>query len=405
MPTLGKQLSQEELTGAVAQLLAEGTTGAIERQRSAFDRIAASSSGEIVLFGAGRLGRRTLSGLRKSRIEPLAFTDSNPRLWNMSIDGVTVLAPADAAQRYGKRAVFVITIWSGQAIDTMAQREEQLYALGCERVVPFTYLFWKHAGAMLPHYALDLPQKVHQQSNQVLAACALWSDPASRYQYLAQLRWRLLGDFNALTPPVKHTIYFPSDLCQLTDREVFVDCGAYDGDTVRSFLKQSQGAFARIFAFEPDPASFARLEATTSALQSDGRITLQQAAAGARAGKVSFCASADESSYVSAGTGNLEVDCIVLDEILSHAEPSYIKMDIEGAELDALRGARRLIQRHSPVLAVCSYHTQDHLWKIPSLMRSFNPEYRFFLRPHLFEVWDLVCYAIPDHRLEGAASG
>jgi FkbM family methyltransferase len=402
MPKTEKQLSEHELIEAVRELLAEGEAGAIERERSAFDRISASSR-EIVLFGAGRLGHHTLSGLRRAGIEPLFFTDNNPQLWNTCIEGVVVLAPAEAVQQYGKSATFVITIWSGHAIDTMAEREQQLNALGCERVVPFTYLFWKFGDVMLPHYALELPHKVHQQCDQVLAACVLWSDPASRYEYLAQLRWRLLGDFAALNPPVTNPTYFPTDLYRLTKCEVFVDCGAYDGDTIRSFLKQSQSAFARIFAFEPDPASFARLEASVSELRHTGPVTLQQAAVGARTGRVSFCASADQSSYVSQGAGNLDVDCVTIDETLKDAQPSYIKMDIEGAELDALTGARRLIERHSPVLAVCSEHAQDHLWRIPLLIRSFNPGYRFFLRPHLSEVWDLVCYAIPNIVPRGGA--
>ncbi len=52
-----------------------------------------------------------------------------------------------------------------------------------------------------------------------------------------------------------------------------------------------------------------------------------------------------------------------------------------------------------PVLTICSYHKQDHLWRIPLLIHSICDGYRFFLRPHLLEVWDLVCYAVPENRL------
>ena len=74
-------------------------------------------------------------------------------------------------------------------------------------------------------------------------------------------------------------------------------------------------------------------------------------------------------------------------------------MDIEGAEPDAIRGASRAIEAEAPILTVCSYHQQDHLWTIPLLIHSIRPDYRFFLRPHLLEVWDLVCYAVPETRL------
>jgi FkbM family methyltransferase len=193
---------------------------------------------------------------------------------------------------------------------------------------------------------------------------------------------------------VKHPTYFPKDLYDLTCNEVFVDCGAYDGDTIKSFLRESGSRFDRIVAYEPDPASYSRLEASVATFPHPDRIRVQCAATGAQNGFVSFCASADESSYVSAGTGNLQVPCLTLDDSLRGIRPSYINIDIEGAELDALKGARKVIEEHSPVLTVCSYHSQNHLWRIPLLINSFNKGYAFYLRPHLFEVWDLVCYAI-----------
>jgi hypothetical protein len=99
------------------------------------------------------------------------------------------------------------------------------------------------------------------------------------------------------------------------------------------------------------------------------------------------------------------VDCIVLDEFLTGKRPTWIKMDIEGAEFDALTGARQLIERGAPILTVCVYHQQDHLWEIPLLMRSFRPDYCFFLRPHFLESWDVVCYAIPPARLQQQKKG
>ena len=86
------------------------------------------------------------------------------------------------------------------------------------------------------------------------------------------------------------------------------------------------------------------------------------------------------------------------DELLEHEHPTFIKMDIEGAEPDALRGARATIARHRPILAVCVYHLQDHLWSIPLTLREMCGEYDFVLRPHNEEGWDLVCYGVPRER-------
>jgi FkbM family methyltransferase len=396
-------LAEKDMTAALEELFAEGEAGATAREQSAFDLIAGPSKDLIVLFGAGRVGRKTLTGLRKAGLEPLAFADNDARLWNTSVEGVEVLSPEEAARRHGNQATFVITIWRGEATDRMAEREAQLRSLGCKYVVTFPPLFWKHAKAFLPHYAVDLPHKVHQQEDDVRRAGRLLSDDASRDEYLGQLRWRLLGEFDALYRPVQHTMYFPLGLCPLTDHEVFVDCGAYDGDSIRSFLDQPKKSFQRIYSFEPDPANFSKLEKEVSLRPERESITLQRAAVGAQTGTVTFSGDGNEASSV--GKGDMVVNCVALDEVLSGMQPTYIKIDIEGAELDALNGARGIIQRYSPVLAVCTYHVQDHLWKIPLLIQSINPNYSFFLHPHLVEGWDLVCYAIPKSRLSNRTGG
>ena len=388
---------------ALSDLLREGVAGAIERERTAFDEAVGPLGKSLVLFGAGGLGRRTLAGLRTLGIEPLVFADNNPALWDKRVNGVEVVPPRVACARYGKTAAFVVTIWCGEGTDRMRDRLRFLRDLGCERVVTFGPLFWKYPEIFLPHYAAAPAHQVHEQSAEVLEAAQLWEDDASCREYLSQIRWRLLFDFDGLADPVQHPIYFPRDLCPLIPDEVFVDCGAYDGDSVASFLAQPQPGFRKIIAFEPDQTSFRKLKEKVSALSGSKSIELHQAATGAQSGPVFF--TGDGSTSASVGSGTIQVDCVKLDDILQNESPTYIKMDIEGAELDALTGARRTIAEHAPVLAICSYHKQDHVWNIPRLIHLFNPTYRFFLRPHLIEVWDLVCYAIPQQRLKRALNG
>jgi FkbM family methyltransferase len=380
----------------IQKLLREGVSGAKHREETTFDDLAGPCANSIVLFGAGGIGRKTLAGLRKLGIEPLAFADNNSKLWEEPLKGIPVLPPKEAAAQFGKTAVFVVTIWTGEGWDRMGDRVRSLQELGCERVVSFGPLYWRFASTFLPHYAAAPAHEVHQRAEDVLDAAGLWADDASRHEYFAQIRWRLFFDFDGLPNPVQHPIYFPPDLCPLIKDEIFVDCGAYDGDTMVSFLAQPQPGFKKIIAFEPDPGSFARLCNKVAALPAKDSMTLHRAATGATNGRVRF--SGDGTPAASMGTGDIEVDCVRLDDVLQDV-PTFIKMDIEGAELDALEGARRTIERYRPVLTICSYHKQDHVWKIPRLIRSFSPDYRFFLRPHLLEVWDLVCYAIPKERL------
>jgi FkbM family methyltransferase len=377
-------------------LLAEGAESACARERSAFDSHAIASSGAIVLCGAGGLGRRTLAGLRRHGITPLAFADNNPARWGSTIDGIAIMPPEEAVQRFGESAAFVVTVWGAFGKDRMADRLGQYRRLGARSVVSFVPLYWKFPDGLAPHYGFDLPHNLHHQASEVRAAFDLWDDEASRKEYVSQVRWRLLGDFEALADPANHNIYFPPDLCQLLPDEVFVDCGAFDGDTVNLFLRECRGRFGKIVAFEPDSHNFARLR---EAVGNHAAISLYHAATGACRSKVRLVAEGGPGSAI--GDGDEEVDCVALDEALQGCHPTYLKMDIEGAELDTLAGARQTIQSEAPVLAICCYHRQDHLWKIPLFIHSLNAGYRFYLRPHDIETFDLVCYAIPPHRAIG----
>ncbi len=386
-------------TQELEELLSEGLDRARQRENAAFDELAGPFSRDLVLFGAGNLGRRTLSKLREQGIEPLAFLDNNSARWGTTVDGVKVMSPTEGAERYGTRAVFVITVWGSLGLDRMRTRIDQLRGLGCLRVCSFAILYWKYPSTMLPHYTVDLPHLVFQEADQVRQGFRIWADDASRREYLAQLRWRLTMDFDCLPEPVGHPIYFPKDLCALREDEVFIDCGAYDGDTIRLFLQQSQSVFRHLIAFEPDAANFALLETSIAGLDIDvrKRIQLRHAATSSENGRVHMTEGNGAASSI--GSGQCEVDAVALDNELSDIRPTYLKMDIEGAEGASLKGAAHLIRQHTPVLAISAYHCQNDIWSIPLLIQSINPNYSFFLRPHLLEGFDLVCYGIPNDRL------
>jgi FkbM family methyltransferase len=280
----------------------------------------------------------------------------------------------------------------------MPARIAQLRHLGCKSVVPFLPLYWKFSDTFLPHYLQDLPHRVHLQADRVRQGFRLMTDDVSRREYLAQLRFRLLGDFGCLPEPVQGGIYFREDMFRLGEEETLVDCGAFDGDTLSLFLDKTGSLFKSAIAFEPDPANYARLAERVD-LMPPGvrrRIAIHQSATGESNVRVLMDAGHGESSHI--GNGDLEVECAALDSILRDVPVTFIKMDIEGAELATLAGAQRLIQQNAPIMAICAYHRQDDLWNIPLFIHGLNPDYSFHLRPHLLEGWDLVCYAIPSNR-------
>jgi FkbM family methyltransferase len=282
----------------------------------------------------------------------------------------------------------------------MADRIRQLKTVGCEVVLSFGFLFWKYHQVFLPHYCLDLPEKVLLQRERIHAAMQLWSDDYSREEFVAQVGFRTTIDYDLIRRSVEGKHYFPPNLYSLAEDEVFVDCGAYDGDTILDFVDETRGRFHSIFPFEPDGVTYPRLLQRISQLE-DGvreRVHPLQAAVGRKPGTISFEATGSMLSV--AGSGTSVVPVADLDSALGSLDPTFIKFDVEGFEPEALMGASQLLSRTRPILAVSAYHEQSHLWRIPLLLSSILPDrYEFFLRPHGAESWDLVCYAIPCERV------
>lgn len=386
--------------GELEILLAEPVEAARARARNAFDHLAGDAAGRIVLFGAGNLGRKALRGLREEGVEPLAFSDNAKHLWGQSIDGIPVLSPRDAARIYGDNAVFVLTIWRGETDESMADRIAAFKRLGCLCVIHFGYLFWKYPQRFLPHYALDLPEQVLAAAGPIRSAFELLSDEASQRVFVGHVDWRLHLDFTRLPLPDSGSIYFRDELFRLGPDEVFADCGAFDGDTLEQFIAKAQGQFRHVYCFEADPHNARRLEQRRERLEPGlaARVSVLPQAVGALNGTIHIDALGTVSSAVCT-EGGIEIQCVTLDAALAGAGVSLIKMDVEGYEAAALTGAAQCIRKNRPVMAICIYHLQNHLWSLPLLLAQLCDGYRFYLRAHVHDGWDLVCYAVPEERL------
>lgn len=379
-------------------LLAESVESAKYREKTAFDELAAPYEKRLVLFGAGTLGRRTLAGLRRLGLEVLCLSDNNPDLWGTDINGVPVVSPQGAAARFANNAAFVITIWNGRLGDTMSKRVLQLENLGCRRVIPGAFLFWKYPETFLPHYTFDLPHKLLEQARSVRAAFECWTDHASQQEYVSQIAFRLNLDFSGIGEECPDH-YFPKDIYQVVPGETLVDCGAFDGDTIKVFVKLCGKDFARIVAYEPDKINWVRLQERLLEFPMliRSRINCFPYALGADKGSIAFDSTGTDMSV--SGKGTEQVDCVALDDSLEGIRPTIIKFDIEGAELAALEGCMDTIRRDPPILAISAYHAQSHIWEIPLRIAKASRDYRFFLRPHGTEGVDLVCYAVPTKRM------
>lgn len=383
-------------------LLAEPLESVRERERTEFDRRMEGRADSIILFGAGNLGRRVLSILRQSGQEPVAFIDNNPALWGQEVEGLKVLRPSDAAQQYKPEEVaVVVTIWCGEATDKMLDRVQPLKDLGFTHIALFGHLAWKHPELFLPHYSLDLPSRVLEQADKIEKAFDLFQDERSREIFVSHIKWRLHLDYDALPSPVDDVIYFNDQLIRPSSEEVLVDGGAYVGDTIESFLATfGTVGFKKIVAFEPDPENYKKLTDCIGTLPADiqAKIEAFPSAVGEHSELINVEISGGPSSRV--GHGEHQVSCHAIDELFQGAEgPTFIKMDIEGFEPHALRGAATTIPKHRPVVAACVYHVQDHVWSIPLSIAEHVADYRYTLVPHLSDGWDLVLYAVPVERV------
>lgn len=340
-----------------------------------------NSSVPIVIFGAGHLGRRVAEAIR-----PVSFCDNNRALWGTTWEGIPIESPSAAVQRY-PNATFINAIWHPSRTERMADRTRQLKSLGAANVIPFSALFADYGDALLPDWFWERPAYYAQHEDEIRRARALM-DPDGRDEFDRQIRLRLADPSDQVID--SGVQYFPNDLFQLSRNEIFVDCGAYDGDTIAEFRRVTGDVFQEVVAFEPDPQNFAALK---SAINGVPGITLQPYATGSRRETVNFTMGGTASKISS--TGTCEVEVVTLDDALEGVAPTYMKLDIEGSELATIEGGRKTIARHRPKMAVCLYHAADHLWSIPLRLNELLPDSRFTLRTYVADGWECVCYCVP----------
>jgi FkbM family methyltransferase len=172
-----------------------------------------------------------------------------------------------------------------------------------------------------------------------------------------------------------------------------VDGGAYNGDTYLELCGMTEVETAHLF--EPDSANFAQL--TRHVSQTWRKAQCLPLGLGDSYRILSFNTGSGEGASISE-TGSAHIAVAALDDVLAGHTADFIKLDVEGAELQALQGARKLIQRSRPVLALSLYHLPQDLWELPLALAELCEDYRFHVRQHYFNSFESVLYAVPRHR-------
>ena len=208
------------------------------------------------------------------------------------------------------------------------------------------------------------------------------------------LRGRLTGkDFEFIPSKWSDPQYFLDDIIVWGEKELIVDCGAFDGDTVAEFLNKkpvSERFKYKVYAWEPDEKNYKILEEKYK--NNENIITIPKATY-SKKGQLAFAAEGGEMSMLLNGADNV-VETDTIDAVLGKEKATFIKMDVEGSELEALVGAKEQIKMNKPRLAICIYHKQEDFWTIPKYIRELNKDYKFYIKTHSSMPTELVLFCV-----------
>jgi len=318
----------------------------------------------VIIYGKAYIGQRTAKRLKEHGYHKLEFVSGLPREWGQDVSPIW-----DALKRHPSALVVVCNYNYSNTLEYCKSFTD--------KAVSFVQFYDKYPGLFYPFMNLDVPGAnlvSHKEPS------SLFADKQSVVEITTQLWWREDHDDGVLLRHLPQSMEHFDYPMILTDHDNFVDCGAHDGDTIREFISRVGDNYDSITAIEPNDFKF------------PSNVLHYQCALGSQNGTTLF--SLNRSQYDSIGTGQ-EVKVRTLDHLLDHDKVYFIKMDIEGAELDALHGAVELLKAGKSKWSICLYHKPADLWEIPLFIHSINPAYKLYLRRYAEWSSDLIFYVMP----------
>ena len=348
----------------------------------------------LIIYGFGLNCLWWLRLVIANGIEVSAIFDANPKYHNTTICGIPVLPPEKMGE-FNRDMNVLISPNQGNFTLTKMFNDlgfSKLY-YSCD-----VDINWINREIATKERDCEI---IATHTEEITIARSLFKEPESLEIFDARLRAYQTGEWDVLEKCYSNGGYYPKSVFNFTSDEVFADCGAFDGGTSFDFRNKMNALYGHIYAFEPNELQF---EVTARSFEF---FDLKNAEAHRyaicdRVGTISFINDWNGcGSHISA-IGSVEVPCTSLDVFFTEEgrkAPTYIKMDIEGAEVDALVGARSIITTNKPKLAICVYHKIEHLWEVPKKIFDFGmtDEYDFYLR-HSGSFIDSVFFAAPKSR-------
>ena len=321
----------------------------------------------VVMYGMGNAADRIIEILNSLGIEISEFFASDAFVRGHSFHGKRVKKLSEIEAEYDD---FVIVVaFAVQDTPTM----DAIYSLN-ERY---------------ELYAPDLPvaggplfdrEFFAEHIKEFEAVYSKLADDRSKEIFIELLRYKLTGRIDMLKATEDDRAEILKTMLPLGDNESFVDLGAYNGDTVKEFIDACGGNFSAIYAMEPDAKNFKKMQKrlNESGFENDSRIHLFNLAAWNEKTTLHFAAKAGRNSTVTSSGRETPADSV--DNALAGAKASYLKLDVEGSEKEALIGAQNTIKADHPRILLSAYHKSADLFLLPQIIDGICDGYKFYLR-------------------------
>lgn len=333
----------------------------------------------IYIFGAGAAGKLVNQNLHHFGLSAYRFVDNSSKKIGSLVDGVPVIGFQELQSAQEPKMVLIGTVAYhnevvDQCINNGIPEHEICYA---------DLLHYSGNGVVRNYFSQNIDAIM-----EIFSHCA---DETSREIFIANLLYQLNRDrrhYRSELSPLSTQYYDPEIMC-FNDDEVYFDCGAKDGDTAIQFHELRGGHYKKLVTFEPDTANFVLLKDNTRSMQNILNIN---AGVGESEEVLAFDGQKGGHSSFSED-GALCAKILPLDNFIDE-KPTFIKMDIEGFELSALTGAKEILQKYKPKLAICVYHKPCDLVELPKYILSQRNDYKLIFRLYRDFGHDLVCYCI-----------
>lgn len=337
---------------------------------------------KVIICGAGDQGMLNALLFKEHGIKVYAFADNNPQIAGTEIKGIQVIS-FDTLDPKEENYIFVNNDSYRDA------KRTQLLSLGMKEDSIYTF------DSFNPLFKNFNRKYVTEHIDDFECVYDMLSDEISKKTYIKYLSGVITCDIDYYKEIEVGDDYFIKGLVPIHNHHVYLDVGAYNGNTIEDFISFMK-MYDKIYAFEPFEST-ARLIEEKKFPNTEIHIS---AASDYTGEKKFYCNDYGAIAMITtileegAEREELVLRTEAIDDVIGEEKATLIKMDIEGSELDALRGAQNTIINNKPYMAICVYHKKEDLIKIIPYVKSIVPDYKVYLRHHSSTACDLVAYFV-----------